>query len=234
MKNSISLFFPLRAGSTRVKRKNTRPFSNAGESIFEIKLKQIYQLLDEVSEIVVSTNDQEVLDQIPKTWQHSKIKVVHRSEELCTSTTPVASLITHAAEATSGDHIFWVHATAPFVNQTDYRDALTLYRSEVIEQRNFDSLMSVNKIQQFIYDDESKKIINSSSDSNTWINTQDLTPLYEINHAFYINSRKNYESMNDRIGLQPALYICSGEKTIDIDWPEDFKIAKILYSSLIS
>ena len=87
--------------------------------------------------------------------------------------------------------------------------------------------MSVNKIQQFIWDNESKKVINNKS-KNRWPNTQDLSPLYEINHAFYINSRENYLKMKDRIGIKPALYICDGVKSIDIDWPSDFKMAQEL------
>ena len=88
--------------------------------------------------------------------------------------------------------------------------------------------MSVNKIQQFIWDDSQRVIINNKNKANKWPNTQDLEPLYEINHAFYINSRKNYINMKDRIGLKPSIYICDGIKSIDIDWPNDFKMAQEL------
>lgn len=94
-----------------------------------------------------------------------------------------------------------------------------------------DSVMSVNKIQQFLWDDREKRVINTDRSVNPWPNTQELEPLYEINHAFYINSRGNYLTMRDRIGKAPALFVCEGEKKIDIDWQDDFDLARSLLSA---
>ena len=93
-----------------------------------------------------------------------------------------------------------------------------------------DSIMSVNKLQQFIWDQKKKIVINVDRSVNPWPNTQDLEPLFEVNHAFYINSRKNYISKKDRIGSRPLLYLCEGVAKIDIDWPDDFKMAQALIS----
>ena len=113
------------------------------------------------------------------------------------------------------------------MDHRDYLSAINKYKT-CVKEKSGDSLMSVNKIQQFIWDDFQKKIINNKNKNNKWPNTQDLEPLYEINHAFYINSRKNYINMKDRIGLKPSIYICDGIKSIDIDWPSDFQIAQAL------
>jgi N-acylneuraminate cytidylyltransferase len=91
--------------------------------------------------------------------------------------------------------------------------------------------MSVNRIQQFIWSDKEKCVINTDRTVNPWPNTQDLDPLYEINHAFYINSRHNYLTHGDRIGRAPALYVCEGLRKIDIDWQDDFEIARSLMTS---
>ena len=73
--------------------------------------------------------------------------------------------------------------------------------------------------------------MNADCALNPWPNTQDLEPLYEINHAFYLNSRRNYESLGDRIGVNPALYVCNGLCKIDIDWQDDFDLAKSILKS---
>ncbi len=45
--------------------------------------------------------------------------------------------------------------------------------------------MSVTEIKQFIWSDREKKIINADKSIDAkWVQTQDLEPLYEINHAF--------------------------------------------------
>lgn len=223
----ISVFFPLRAGSTRVRRKNTRPFHPDGRSLFQFKLDQIARMQDRFLEVVISTNDSEVVQQFPKSLAKTNIRIELRPDFLCSSTTKVQDLIDYVPTVTSGDLIFWLHATSPFVNEVDYMAAIDLYEAEVLSGEK-DSVMSVNRLQQFIWSDQECRVINTDRTINPWPNTQDLDPLYEINHAFYINSRKNYLALRDRIGAHPALYVCEGLRKIDIDWEDDFEVARSL------
>lgn len=228
MMKDISIILPMRSGSQRVIKKNSRPFHSNGQSLFEYKLAQIVKLKDEVAEIVISTNDKDIIDQIPKELlENSSIRLVIRPDELCSSTTKVQDLISHIEEVTTASVIFWVHATSPFLDENDYCAAIAQYEDS-IKNQTADSLISVNKIQQFIWNEKEKRVINTDRNINPWPNTQDLDPLYEINHAFYINSRKNYNELKDRIGKTPALYVCEGLKKIDIDWQDDFIIAQQL------
>ncbi len=41
-----------------------------------------------------------------------------------------------------------------------------------------------------------------------------------------MTSREMYEQENERIGKNPILYECEGEKRIDIDWEFDFQFAQ--------
>ena len=223
----ISVFFPLRAGSTRVRHKNTRPFHPDGRSLFQFKLEQIARIQDRFLEIVISTDDPEVFRQFPKSLTETNIRIVHRPDSLCSSTTKVQDLIDYVPTVTSGDVIFWLHATSPFVNEIDYMAAIDLYEAEVLSGEK-DSVMSVNRLQQFIWSDRERRVINTDRTVNPWPNSQDLEPLYEINHAFYINSRQNYHATRDRIGVHPALYVCDGIRKLDIDWEDDFEIARSL------
>jgi len=130
---------------------------------------------------------------------------------------------------TKGEHILWLHVTSPFVKAKDYQDAIDKYFEAL--KNGYDSIMSVTEIKQFLWSDRSKKIINIEQSDNPWVQTQDLEPLYEINHAFYINSRANYLSMSDRIGKNPYLYKLKGSKVIDIDYEDDFELAKKIFDS---
>ena len=224
---NISIFLPVRAGSERISNKNTRAFHPNGQSLFEYKLTQIEKIKDRFFEIIISTNDQEIINQIPENFIDSRVRLVIRPDDLCCTKTKVQDLIRHAADETRGDVVFWLHVTSPFVDEKDYSLAIKQYQN-VIDTKTGDSLISANKIQQFIWSEKEKRIVNAHNNTNYWVNTQDLEPLYEINHAFYINSRKNYHEINDRIGRHPALFPCEGLKKIDIDWYNDFVIAQQL------
>jgi N-acylneuraminate cytidylyltransferase len=223
----VSAFFPLRAGSSRVTCKNTKPFHPDGRSLFQLKLDQIVKVRERFLEVVISTNDPEVIDQFPMSLAETNIRIERRPDYLCSSTTKVQDLIDYVPTVTQGDWIFWLHATSPFVDETDYLAAFDLFESEVLAGE-MDSVMSVNRLQQFIWNDRERRVINTDRAVNRWPNTQDLEPLYEINHAFYINSRQNYLALGDRIGQHPALHICEGRRKIDIDWQDDFDLARSL------
>ncbi len=228
MMDNLSIFIPMRKGSKRVLNKNSRQFTKEGKSLFEYKISQVIKILDLVNEIVISTDDQEIINQIPISLkENKKFKLVKRDKSLCNSQTKVKDLINHASLVTSGDAIFWIHITSPFVDENDYLKAIKYFR-EIIHNGTGDSIMSVNPLQQFIWDDDLKEIINVKKEINRWPNTQDLNPLYEINHAFYINTRESYLRNNDRIGINPKLYICKGIKKVDIDWNDEFEIAQNL------
>lgn len=226
MKN-ISAFFPLRAGSKRVISKNTRPFHPDGRSLFQFKLDQIYKIRERFLEVIISTNDPEVISQFPSTLEGTNIRIELRPDSLCQSDTKVQDLIDYVPTIIHAPWVFWLHATSPFVDENDYVAALEHCEREVLAGDK-DSIMSVNRIQQFLWDDREHKVVNADRSINPWPNTQDLQPLYEINHAFYINSRKNYLGLRDRIGRRPALYLCEGLRKVDIDWQDDFDMARSL------
>lgn len=226
----LSIFLPLRKGSQRVIGKNSKPFSSDGKSLFQIKLEQLINI-EKIKEIIISTNDEEIIKQININFKDvKKLKIDIRPEKLCLSTTIVKDLIDYVPTITTCKYILWVHATNPFVRTEDYNNAINNYEKAIKE--GYDSIMSVTEHKQFLWSNSKKLIINTNDKINKWPNTQDLEPLYEINHAFYINSRENYINMHDRIGNNPALYILEGEKTIDIDWEKDFIFAQKVYKAL--
>jgi N-acylneuraminate cytidylyltransferase len=72
------------------------------------------------------------------------------------------------------------------------------------------------------------EIINNNSDIK-WPRTQDLEPLFEINHAVFLTSKKTYQIKKNRLGETPKLFIMDKISSFDIDWEEDFLIAETLY-----
>ncbi len=229
MVTKLSMVIPIRKGSTRTLNKNTRAFTPDGKSLTQIKIEEL-EKVKYADEIVVTTNCDEIENQINKVKKTNKIKVVRRPQELCLDTTLVKDIINYMPTICCGEHILWLHVTSPFVKAEDYDGAIKKYFEEL--ENGYDSLMSVTLHKQFMWSDKKKRIINTDDKVNKWPNTQDLDPLYEINHAFYINSRENYIRTSDRIGNNPYLYELKNEKSIDIDWEEDFLYAQRIYPAI--
>ena len=62
------------------------------------------------------------------------------------------------------------------------------------------------------------------------IRTQDLEPLYEENSNFYIFSKDSFKNAgNKRIGIKPKIIEVNKLEAVDIDEPEDFKLAELLH-----
>lgn len=227
--NKISFFLPTRKGSERVKNKNTRPFAGIEGGILKLKLQQLLNI-ERVEDIVVSTNDEQTIE-VAESFDNPRIRIIERPEHLCLSSTVIEDFIDYIPSVVESEHIFWVHATAPFADESILNKALDTY-IEAISSGEYDSLLSVNKIQQFLWSATENKCINHDRSKVKWPRTQDLEPLYEINHAFYINSRDNYLKYHDRIGEKPYLFELDKLHSYDIDWEDDFAIAEMIYSKI--
>lgn len=222
--DSIAFFLPTRKGSERVLNKNTRKFANIEDGLLELKLRQLIRIKD--IPVILSTNDPESI-RVAEKIDSSQIIIIERPEELCLSTTRLDDLIEYVPTIVEATHIMWTHTTSPFLTSEIYKKAIQKY-FEALEN-GYDSMMSVDKIQNFIWDPEMKEMANYDRTGLKWPRTQDLKPLYGINSGFFINSRENYFHQKDRIGHNPALFELDAIASLDIDWEEDFRMAEEIF-----
>ena len=82
----------------------------------------------------------------------------------------------------------------------------------------------MTELRNFLLNKEGKLINNTTP--IPWPRTQDLEPLYEINHTMFLAKREVYEKQRNRIGKKPMLYVMDELHSFDIDWPDDFVIAE--------
>lgn len=153
-----ALFLPTRKGSERVVNKNTRTFAGIEGGILRVKLQQLLNI-DRISTIVVSTNDEATIE-IVKSFNNDRIKIIERPEYLCLSSTVIQDFINYIPSIVDSEHIFWVHTTAPFADEKILNEALDLYEEKVLKDKAYDSLLSVTKIQQFLWSEKEGKCVN--------------------------------------------------------------------------
>lgn len=225
--NKIAFFLPTRKGSERVKNKNTRPFAGIEGGLVENKLQQLLatKLIDE---IIFSSNDEISIAIAEKYKNDSRLRIIPRPEELCLSSTNLQDLICYVPTVTDASHILWGHVTTPLVGAEQYDEGIRLYLDNL--EKGYDSLVGVKELKNFLLD-KTGKLINNTTDI-PWPRTQDLEPLYEINHTMFLAKREVYTEQKNRIGKKTLLHVMDEIHGFDIDWPDDFVIAEMLYKNL--
>ena len=138
MTGSVNVFLPMRAGSERVPKKNTKTFAGMEGGLCKIKLEQL--LACELIKIVyVSTNDPDVM-RISNGLNSKKIKVISRPDELASSMASTDDLIKYVPEIMPDGHILWTHVTSPFIGPDVYYQIIDSYLQNL---ESFDSLLSL-------------------------------------------------------------------------------------------
>lgn len=228
--NKIAFFLPTRKGSERVVNKNTRVFANIRGGLMENKIRQLTESTI-IDEIIVSTNDDCCCEIVNKyAIKDNRIRVIKRPENLCLSSTNLSDLIKYVPTITNANYLMWGHVTTPLIDARQYDSAIEIFFEKL--KYGYDSLVGVTEFRNFLLN-KSGELINNTTNIQ-WPRTQDLDPLYEINHTMFIAHRDTYINQINRIGKIPYLYILDKISAFDIDWPEDFKIAECLYSQYVN
>lgn len=225
--DKIAFFLPARKGSERVKNKNTRSFAGIEGGLVENKIRQLLST-KHVDEIILSTNDEVCMEVAQKFTLDSRLRIVARPDNLCLSSTNLQDLICYVPTITDADHILWGHVTTPLAGANEYDKGIELYLSKLHE--GYDSLVGVIELKNFLLNREGKLINNTTN--IPWPRTQDLEPLYEINHTMFLAKREVYIEQKNRIGVNPMLHVMDEIHSFDIDWEDDFTIAEVMYKNL--
>lgn len=224
----VIAFLPCRAGSQRVPHKNTRPFADRPDGLLGIKLEQLLSCAA-IDKVVLSTNDEAVIA-IAVPWlaaSKGRLHLDRRPDHLCSSSTSTDDVVTYVPSIIPEGDVLWTHVTSPFFGAEEYTAAIVAYRKAVAAGTH-DSLLGVTELRTFIWSGEGHPV-NYDRAREKWPRTQTLTPLYEVNSAIFIAPVSVYRQCDDRIGERPLIYGIPKDKTVDVDWEEDFVVAAELW-----
>ncbi|MDA8580098.1 hypothetical protein N9K72_03895 [Pontimonas sp.] len=225
VRRRVSVLLPCRAGSSRVAGKNTRPFGPRGESLLEIKLKQVIEL-SFVHEVILSTNDPVCVD-IGQRVAGDLLTVDHRPEHLCLDTTSLSDLTRHFGAIASGEYFLWTHVTSPFFGQTAYKRGYEAFLRAI--NKGHDSLLAVEPMQDFLIFRD--KPMNFGQPENYWPRTQDLESFHRVTSGLFIGGTADLLAHGARAGNRPLFFEVTGPEALDIDWPQQFQMAQMIASS---
>lgn len=226
MSKLLSIFFPVRKGSKRVKNKNIRKIKHYDHGLLEIKVKHLKKLRKLFKEklnnyeieFVFSTNCEKTKKFLKnKKW----IKVFDRKKHL-SSDDVLDLLIGEVPRICSGNYIFWSHITSPLFDEKCYLNFIQTFLKNI---NKYDSAFSATSIDSFLIN-EDNKWLSHNRNKKKWPRTQDLKKMYMINNAIFAAKRNVYTKLNDRLGKKMLPIITPKLLDLDIDYLEDIKILK--------
>ena len=214
----IAAIIPARKGSERVKNKNTKRF--AGKSLLEIKIEQLLRVKC-FNEIILSTNC-EVAKNIASKYN---IIVHNRSDYYCSSSVPINEVYEHLSSITNYNHLAYVHLTSPLVKDSSIKNIFDCYQKL---KQPYDSVASVELLKHYIW--YNGKAINYDPSSHP--RSQDLPRYYSLNFAINILPKNIMKEKKNIVGNNFFPFFLDKIESIDVDTPEEFKLAELFYKEL--
>ena len=213
----VTAVVPMKLNNRRLPQKNTKCFKN-GKPLCWYILSTLLKI-NEIEEVYVYCSNPDIKKYIPEDVNYLK-----RSEDLDQDSTKMNEVLQAFAREIPSDIYVMTHTTAPFIKSSSIKKGL-----EAVLSGDFDSSFAVKKLQDFLWKDG--RPFNYELDNIP--RTQDLPPLFEETRGFYIYKSNIITNLNRRIGQKPFLVEVSEIESIDIDEPEDFKIADAIYNHII-
>lgn len=220
---------PARGGSKRIPRKNIKSFCGQAMIGYSIKAALDSQYFDQ---IIVSTDDAEIAE-ISKYFGASVPFV--RPESLSNDYAGTTPVVKHAIEwfddqDQSPSEVCCLYATAPFVTantikrsydqmqhtQADYCFTVTSFAFPI--QRAI-KVTSENRIEMFYPE-------------NFEIRSQDLEESYHDAGQFYWGKAESFRQKKPLFSKSSTPYILPRHLVQDVDTPEDWKRAELMYQVL--
>lgn len=211
----------MKGNSERVKNKNMRDF--AGFPLYHAIVKSL--LASKYIKHIVINTDSKIIAQDAKHHFADNVIIINRPKEIQGDFVSMNDIIAYDLSQLEGDVFLQTHSTNPLLKVETIDSAIETYFNTI---QKFDSLFGVTKVQTRFYDKNAKPINHNPKEL---LRTQDLEPYFEENSNIYIFSKASFtHAENKRIGLQAQIFEINKLEAVDIDEPEDFILAELLYT----
>lgn len=226
MASTVALI-PARGGSQRIPRKNIRDFLGVPALARVIGVLASTGVFDRV---VVSTDDEEI-SQVAK--ESGADVPFRRPAELADSMTGARPVIQHAIntlELADDTRVGVFYPTAVMTRPDDVTGSL-----ELLQTSQCDFVLSVSEfpapIERALTLDEDAGV-SARWSQFTHVRSQDLTPTYFDTGQFYWGTAAAWRTNTAVVSGVTKGYVLDSWRTVDIDTPDDWVRAELLYRTL--
>jgi pseudaminic acid cytidylyltransferase len=220
---------PARGGSKRIPRKNIKEFYGQPMIGYSIKAALDSQCFDQV---IVSTDDAEIAE-VAKSF--GAIVPFVRPDELANDDTATVPVIKHAIKWFDDQNqlpseVCCLYATAPFVQADAIRKA---YKKMMQEQVDYCFTVTsfASPIQRAIKVTAENRI-EMFYPENLETRSQDLEESYHDAGQFYWGKAESFRQQKPLFSKDSTPYILPRHLVQDVDTPEDWRRAELMYQVL--
>lgn len=218
--SDISVVIPVREGSSRVKEKIFLPFHEE-LNLLEWKVDQIKRV-QAGDRIFLSSNS----DKVRMVANNMGVEFIKRDDYLSTGhDASFSEVITGVVKDLPTEHFAWITVVVPLMKPSEYKSAFTSYISNVVNGNSYDSLVSVNLLKEYFWNDNGP--LNYKADKNHTI-SQDLPNLYRVTNGLYMRAKESTLQEGYFLGPKPFMHRVSKMSGVDIDEIEDYQMALAL------
>ncbi len=207
-------FVPIRLNSRRVEGKNLRLLG--GRPLMTYILDTLRDC-ERIDETYVYCSDPDIARHLP-----DGVKFLRRDPALDSDSTLGEEIYDAFTREVDADIYVLAHATSPFVRRATVDDAVARVGSG-----EYDSAFSAERIQTFAWYEG--RTLNYSPERVP--RTQDLEPVFVETSAFFVFRREVWRDMRRRIGLRPYMAVTDRIESMDIDYPDDFRLAEAIVAA---
>ena len=219
----ITAVIPVRAGSTRVKNKNIKPF--AGSSLLEIKINQLKRV-KEINKIIVSSDSDAMLEIAKKNGVIPKKRPDEYCDEKSKTFNEVVRFI--AENEVDTDTMIWAPCVCPLVKEDKFIEGIELYKKICKGELDADSVITAMLTKEYLFDE--KGPVNFSIEHH--VPSQKLPNWHTITNGFFIAKTADMARWSFVYGPKPYLCEINKFEAIDIDDEYDFAMAEFMYKLL--
>ncbi|HSZ72851.1 MAG TPA: acylneuraminate cytidylyltransferase family protein [Cytophagaceae bacterium] len=217
----VTAFIPIKEHSERLHRKNFLDF--CGQPLYEIILDKLQEIV-EVEKIVINTDSTTISEKCAK--RYDKVHIIERPLHLRKNEITANAFIEHDLELVSGEHFLQTHCTNPLLSKQTIVKAIRSYFDHL---HTYDSLLTVSSIRKRAYYDNGMPINHSNFKLEQ---TQDLPEVHIENSNIFLFSRTSFfNNSKSRVGKSIQLFPMNAIEGMDIDYPEDFHLAELIYKN---
>lgn len=207
-------FVPIRLNSRRVEGKNLRLLG--GRPLMTYILDTLRDC-ERIDETYVYCSDPDIARHLP-----DGVKFLRRDPALDSDSTLGEEIYDAFTREVDADIYVLAHATSPFIRRATVDDAVAR-----VGCGEYDSAFSAERIQTFAWYEG--RTLNYSPERVP--RTQDLEPVFVETSAFFVFRRKVWRDMRRRIGLRPYMAVTDRIESMDIDYPDDFRLAEAIVAA---
>lgn len=216
----ISAVIIARKNSKRLKKKLYKKIF--GKTLIENKIIQL--LKTNVDEVVVGSDDERLFEVCKKYGR--KVIFFKRESKFCDEkSTTVNEMVSNMLSFFKTDIVLWAHPTNPFIDQTHYNRALSIYLKK---QPKIDSLFSVTEVRDYFWGANKKPLNhNPQEKKHTLLSTKKIKPLFVDNGGIFIREHKKMIKDGKFWGKKGWMFVMNNRDGWDINTPWDLEACQL-------